>query len=118
MRGVPADLNTRADYERCQELARNGELRHRDMQRLREHWAGMLEGRHYYAPDRVLDDGEDPDGSEPEYLVREVEDEETGDVRRQQFVRTERDPSALTRTGFTVQEVEDAISELEGMING
>lgn len=118
MRGIPAELNTRTDYERCQELARNGELRHRDMQRLREHWAGMLEGRHYYELDRVLGDTEEPDGTEPEYLVREVEDEDTGELRREQLLRTERSPSALTRTGFTVQEVEDAMTELEGLING
>lgn len=118
MRGIPAELNTRTDYELCQELARNGELRHRDMQRLREHWAGKLAGRHYYAFDRLLGDTEEPDGTEPEYLVREVVDEETGDAQRKQFVRTERSPSALTRTGFTVQEVEDAISELEDLING
>lgn len=118
MRGVPRILKTRADFERCQAMARDGRLGQNSLRRLFAHWEGLLAGRYYYVLDRVLADTEEPDGSPPEYIVREVDDEDSGETRREQLKRVERVPSALERIGVSVSDAEDAMTELEGMIDG
>lgn len=118
MKGVPRELKTRADFDRLQEMARDGKLGQNCLRRLRAHWEGLLAGRYYYEMDRVLEEGDEPDGSEPEYLVRVVEDEDTGETATHQLRRVERTPGALNRLGLSAEDAEAAIAELEGLIDG
>ncbi|MBK5942708.1 hypothetical protein [Halorhodospira halophila] len=108
MKGIPSPaLATRSDYERVHQMALDGELRPRDIDRLHRYWQALLDGRWRYDRDRVLGDGEEPDGEEPEYRV--IEDEEEGRV---QHIRVEDDRALIHRLGFSVDEVENKIKEL------
>lgn len=115
MQGVPRfGLRTREDYDLLQSKAVAGEIRPQGIATLRQHWEGLLEARWYYAFDRELADGEQPDGSWPEYHVSEVEPQDDAPAKRVQYVRTE-DLTTLNRLGFSVQEVEQAIATLEAL---
>lgn len=115
MRGIPHNaLKTRADFEMLHQAALNDDLRPHEVSELRRHWQALLDGRFVYEFDRVLTDGEDPDGAEPDYRVMEDEDEETGEVTRTQHKLTESLCSRLCRLGFEASEVEAALAELEG----
>lgn len=116
MQGVPRfGLRTRADFELLQDLALQGELRPACIATLQRHWQGLLAGRWAYVYDRDLAAGESPDGEAPHYLVIESEDETTGEMRRVQLKRTEVPTATIFRLGFTVPEVEQAISALEAI---
>lgn len=113
MQGVPRyGLRTRADYDLLQGLAVQGEIRPQGVATLKRHWEGLLAGRWTYVHDRDLAQDEAPDGPEPEYRVLESQDED-GDVRRVQIKRIESPTAEIFRLGFTVQDVEQAISDLE-----
>ena len=108
MKGIPGPaLATRSDYERLHKMALDGELRPREIDKLRRYWQALIDGRWRYDRDRVLEDGEDPDGDEPEYRV--IEDEEEGRV---QHKRVRDDKALIDRLGFSVEEVENKIKEL------
>lgn len=108
MKGIPAPaLATRSDYERLHQMALNGEMRPRDVERLRCYFQALIDGRWRYDRDRALAEGEDPDGGEPEYRV--IEDEDEGRV---QHKRVEDDRALIHRLGFTVDEVANKIKEL------
>lgn len=114
MQGVPRyGLRTRADYDLLQGLATEGEIRPQGVATLKRHWEGLLAGRFTYVYDRDLAEGEAPDGDMPEYRVLNVEDEETGTTRRVQMQRIESPQAEIFRLGFTVAEVEQAITDLE-----
>lgn len=114
MQGVPRyGLRTRADYDLLHGLATQGEIRPQGVATLKRHFEGLLAGRFTYVHDRVLADGESPDGDMPDYRVLTVEDEETGETRRVQMKRIESPQAEIFRLGFTVQEVEQAITDLE-----
>lgn len=116
MQGVPRfGLRTRADYDLLQGLAVQGELRPQDAATLKRHWVGLLSGRFSYQYDRELVGDEAADGEKPDYLVIETRDEEDDTVRRVQMVRVESPSAEIFRLGFTVQEVEQAISDLEAV---
>lgn len=125
MQGVPRyGLRTRADYDLLQGLAIQGEIRPQGVATLKRHWEGLLAGRWTYVHDRELTEGEAPDGPEPEYRVLELRDEsadiegETENeaaVRRVQIKRIESPTAEIFRLGFTVHDVEQAISDLEAM---
>ncbi|SFT73641.1 hypothetical protein [Halomonas saccharevitans] len=116
MQGVPRyGLRTRADYDLLQGLALQGEVRPQGVTRLKQHWQGLLSGRFVYMRDRVLADGESPDGPMPDYRVLEIEDEDAGTVERVQFQRTESPDAEIFRLGYSVAEVEQAITDLESV---
>jgi len=116
MQGVPrCGLRTRADYDLMQSLAVQGEIRPQGVATLKQHWQGLLSGRFTYVYDRDLADGEAPDGDMPDFRVLEVEDDDTGETRRVQMKRTESPQAEIFRLGYTVQDVEQAITDLEGV---
>jgi hypothetical protein len=51
----------------------------------------------------------------PDYRVLNVEDEEAGTTRRVQMQRIESPQAEIFRLGFTVAEVEQAITDLEAV---
>jgi hypothetical protein len=51
----------------------------------------------------------------PDYRVLNVEDEEAGTTRRVQMQRIESPQAKIFRLGFTVAEVEQAITDLEAV---
>jgi len=113
MRGIPRNaLMTRNDFELLQQRARDGELRPQQVEELKQRWQALLNGRYVYQFDRILEDGENPDGSEPDYRVIEEEDESTGEIVRRQYKRIESSTSRLVKLGYTVSDVEDALAEL------
>lgn len=114
MRGFPRNaLKTRQDFEMMQARAAEGSLRPRQVSELRRHWQSLLDGRFAYQYDRVLAEGEEPDGQEPEYRVVEEAEDDGETVSRVQFRRAEVVSSRLARMGFSQAEVEQAITELE-----
>ncbi|WP_445157667.1 hypothetical protein [Halomonas sp. E14] len=114
MRGIPRNqLKTRADFMLLQEAALAGELRPYEVADLRRHWQALLDGRVAYEVDRVLAEGEAPDGEEPEYRVMTDEDEASGEAIRTQYRLVETGCSRLVRLGFEVEEVEAALAQLE-----
>lgn len=116
MQGVPRfGLRTRADFELLQQLALQGQLRPTCIATLQRHWQGLLAGRWTYVYDRDLAADENPDGEAPQYLVIESEDEASGEMRRAQHRRIEAPSAAIFQLGFTVPEVEQAISALEAL---
>jgi hypothetical protein len=116
MQGVPRyGLRTRADYDLLLGLATQGEIRPQGVATLKRHFEGLLSGRFTYVHDRELAEAESPDGDMPDYRVLNVEDEETGETRRVQMKRIESPQAEIFRLGFTVQEVEQAITDLEAV---
>lgn len=115
MRGIPRNaLKTRADFDMLHAAAMAGELRPHEVTELRRQWQALLNGRQAYVVDRVLAEGEDPDGAEPDYRVMVDEDEATGETTRTQYKLTDTQCSRLNRLGFEVDDVEAALAELEG----
>lgn len=116
MQGVPRyGLRTKADYDLLQGLAVQGDIRPHGLATLKRHWEGLLSGRYHYVYDRDLAEGESPDGSEPDYIVLTVADEQSGTERRKQMVRHDNSQAEIFRLGFTVAEVEQNISDLEAV---
>src|SRR5690625_4220155 len=110
MIGIPRNaLKTRADFEMLHQAAMGGDLRPHEVTDLRKHWQALLDGRFVYEVDRTLGEGEAPDGDEPEYRVMTDED-----GVRTQYRLVESTSSRMVALGFTVQEVETALAELEG----
>lgn len=110
MIGIPRNaLKTRADFEMLHQAAMRGDLRPYEVAELRKHWQALLNGRFAYEVDRVLGEGEEPDGEEPEYRVVTNED-----GARIQYKLVESASSRLVALGFTAGEVELALAELEG----
>lgn len=110
MIGVPRNaLKTRGDFEMLHQAALGGELRPHEVAELRRHWQALLDGRFAYEVDRALAEGEPADGDEPEYRVMTDED-----GARTQYRLAESASSRLVALGFTVGEVEQALTELEG----
>jgi ABC-type phosphate transport system auxiliary subunit len=116
MQGVPRyGLRTRADYDLLLGLATQGEIRPQGVATLKRHLEGLLVGRFTYVYDRELAEGESSDGELPDYRVLSVEDEETGETRRVQMKHIESPQAEIFRLGFTVPEVEQAITDLEAV---
>ena len=107
-------LKTKGDFERAHEMALNGELRPRDIEQLKRYWKSLLGGRWRYDRDRLLDEGESPDGGEPEHRVM-VEQTEDGAEERWQFKRVEDSSARIHKLGFDVETVEAKIAELEDL---
>jgi len=115
MKGFPRNaLMTHNDFEYLQQQAVDGKLPQMQVQRLRGSWQGLLDGRWVYRFDRVLADGESPDGAEPDFRVVEDEDE-TGAVVRRQYELVESSTARLAKLGYTVADVENKIAELDAL---
>lgn len=108
MQGIPKILQTRADFDLALDMARRGEA---SRAAVAQHFRGLVEAARHYVFDRVLADGEAPDGAPPEYWV--IEPTEDNPQRRQE--KRTLDPEArLFKLGYSLAEVEAIINELEG----
>lgn len=106
MHGIPKILQTRADFDESLALARSGQA-HADT--VARHFAGLVESAHHYAFEKLLSEGQEPDGAMPEYCV--LEPTEQNPARTQ--LKLSIDPQArLFALGYTVAEVESIITEL------
>lgn len=113
MRGIPRVIKTRADVHGLMDMWRGGSLRPQHAELLHDQLRALRDGRMVYVRDRVLQDGEEPDGPEPHYRVMEEETGADGATEQVQF-RLEDSPSAkIYRLGFSLEEVEQLITELE-----
>jgi hypothetical protein len=110
MYGVPKTLNTRADFDRVHDLAKAGRL---PAEGVKKYWQGLLSGKDHYVFDRILADGEDPDGTPPDYIVLNVEQDDGTTERRQQKLMENPD-ARIFKLGYTAADVETKISELGG----
>ena len=108
MRGMPHKFNSRTDVETCFELAKQGKL---DAGEIKKRLQAMLNTDKHYVFDKVLDNPDNADGSEPEYKVMEQEKKD-GTKEYIQY-RLEEDPGAIFRQlGFTKDEIENLIAQL------
>jgi len=110
MYGFPQALRTRADYEHMHALALAGEVSRAEMAR---RWRGLLATRQHYVFDRVLGPGEQPDGPEPDYVVRDSEGAD-GAAERHQFRLMDNPQAPLYVLGYSEHDVMARINELEG----
>lgn len=107
MHGIPARLQTRDDFERVHAAALAGEV---SAGSVAQHWRGLLAGQWTYEFDRVLADGEEPDGPAPDYLVLSQED---GGRRQERRVRAQ--GAAIDVLGYSEADVLAKLEELEGV---
>lgn len=108
MHGLPNVLQTRADFDAALALAADGEV---DKASLAQHFAGLIEATKRYSFDRILADGEEADGDMPEFCVTEASERDP--VRRQLKIETDT-VARLFVLGYTIDEVETIIKDLEG----
>lgn len=113
MRRLPDELKTRADIERVMSAARSGDLRPDDRRAMLGRLRGLASDQRW-VKSRVLEDDE-----EPEDGARVLEEEQDdGTVERVEYVQ-EDDPSARRiALGLSADEVDDLITEMEGLIDG
>ena len=102
MRGFPAHLNTRADYDFVHEAVLAGEL---PADKLLAAYDALLNTRRHYVFDRTLATDEPADGDEPGCRVM-VEELEDGTAYRAQYKLVDNPGARLYQLGFTVAEVE------------
>ena len=102
MIGFPKHLNSKQDYENivkdfgyCDEV--------------KAAYQALLATDKHYVFDRELTDGEEPDGSGPDYKVMS-EKSDGGTVRRVQYKLIDNPDSKLKQLGFTVKEIEEVIN--------
>lgn len=107
MIGIPKILQTRADFDLALDMARRGDASRAEVAR---HFRGLIEAAHYYTFDRHLAEGEAPDGEPPEYCV--VDSAEVQSERRQEK-RVVDTSARLFQLGYTLDEVQSIIDELE-----
>jgi len=108
MRGLPTTVRTRADIEHLMAFRDTPPATPERIDWGIRTLRGLLTTRERYFFDRVLADGEEPDGPEPEYRV--VTDDDGN--RRQNKLQS--DPNGrIYRMGLTDTEVEDWIATLE-----
>lgn len=108
MYGIPVVLQTRADFESALEAANAGEI---EKAKVASRFAGLIEASKVYVFDRILADGEAADGALPAYCVAEASEQDP--VRRQLKLATD-DQARIFQLGYTVEEVENIIKQLEG----
>jgi hypothetical protein len=106
MHGIPKILQTRADFDAALSLARSGDA---SPAQVAIHFEGLIESAYKYAFDKVLADGDAPDGDKPEYIV--VEPSEKRPTRRQ-LKRVIDGDARIYQLGYNVAEVETIINEL------
>lgn len=113
MRGLPKIIRTRNDIEVLMAyLGTPAATPDRVAWGLRQ-LRGLLASRQRYEFDRVLTEGEDPDGPEPEYRVLPGQGEAQDE--RHQFQLADDPTGRIYRLGLTDAEVRDWIEQLEAL---
>ena len=114
MRGLPKRVSSRGDVEALMAYldtpAATPERLRWGLAKLR----GLKTSRHKYVFDRVLADGEDPDGTEPEYRVLDSQGESQDE--RHQFKRVDDPDGRIFRLGLSESEVDQWINQLMGKL--
>lgn len=108
MYGYPKHINTRSDIEYLVGFLGTKWATDENRSRGTAFLRSLIEGRFAYQFDRVLADEENPDGESPDYIVLTDED-----GARRQLKRVEDKNAMIYRLGFTVDEVEALIDEVE-----
>ncbi|SDK32489.1 hypothetical protein [Billgrantia gudaonensis] len=109
MYGYPKIIQTRHDVEYLVGYLGSKWATQENVERGLKFLRGLRDNTHVYVADRPLEEGEQPDGDEPEFRVMQDEEGE-----RHQY-RLEENPRApLFRLGFTVEEVDSLITTIEG----
>lgn len=109
MRGLPATIRTRGDIEHLMAFLDTDSATPQRISWGIQTLRALLATRECYVFDRILADGEESDGPEPQYRVVTDEDGE----RRQNKLKS--NPNGrIYRMGLTDAEVEDWIATLEG----
>lgn len=110
MRGFPAHLNTRADYDFVHEAVLAGEL---PADKLLAAYDALLNTRQHYVFDRALAANEPSDGDEPGYRVM-TEEREDGTTQRTQYKLVDNPGARLYQLGFSVADIEALKEEIAG----
>jgi len=108
MHGFPKVINTRQDIDHLLQFLDSEWATPEDIDRAMSYLQSLKDGTQSYQFDRVLEDGEEPDGDYPDYLV--LTDEEG--TRRQQAMAHDRH-DALYRLELTETEVNQILNTLE-----
>ncbi|MCI4410371.1 MAG: hypothetical protein JHC38_01720 [Thiotrichales bacterium] len=108
MKGLPKQLQTREDFNEALLLA---ETEKTIAHALANHFKGLLESSYKYEFDKNLNDGENPDGTLPDFVVIEKNDEQN--IKRHQLKRVIDENSRLFSLGFDVATVTIIINKLE-----
>jgi len=113
MYGYPKVINTRKDVELLVGYLGTSWATPELVARGLAYLKGLRDKTKHYVFDRVLADGEDPDGGEPDYRVLEEEADDGSTVRRQ-YTLEDNPRAPIHRLGFTVDEVQALIDQIEG----
>ncbi len=114
MINMPDYLQTRQDFDNLHGRIISGKSKPRKAELIREYQA-LLNGQKMYFYDRDLGQEEEPDGPEPEYRVVSGVDDETQQEFRKQYRLQDNPAARIIKLGFTSEEVEQRITELEGI---
>lgn len=109
MHGIPMQLSTAEDYENAHALALSGV----QVQRMRNHWNGLLNTRQQYVFNQVLASEEDRTGPEPDYRVLTGQGENGDEIH--EFALTDDPKAKMHQLGYTEADVNARLTELEGM---
>jgi hypothetical protein len=109
MYGYPKTIETKTDVAALTDYMGSKWATQENIDKSLDFLRGLIESRKAYFFDKNLAEGEEPTGSAPEYIVLEQED----GTRRQEALAD--DPNArIYRMGFTVDEVQALIDQIEG----
>jgi len=108
MHGFPKVINTRQDIDHLLQFLDSKWATRENIDRAMSYLQGLKDGTQSYQFDRVLEEGEAPDGDYPDYLVLTDED----GTRRQ--LALAHDPNAaLYRLELSETEVDQILNALE-----
>ena len=108
MHGFPKVINTRQDIDHLLQILDSKWATRENIDRAMSYLQGLKDGTQSYQFDRVLNDGEEPDGNYPDYLVLTDED----GLRRQHAFAHDQN-ATLYRLGLTETEVDQILNTLE-----
>jgi len=109
MYGYPKIIKTRTDVHYLVGYMGSKWATETNVQRGLAFLRGLRDNTTQYVFDRMLTEGEDPDGSEPQYRVLPSEEGE-----REQFTLQDNPTARIHQLDFTVAEVQQLIDSVEG----
>ncbi len=113
MYGIPKILQTRNDFDSCLTAAKSGEA---SAAAVIMHFRGLITSSQTYIFDKTLSEDEQPSGEMPEYCIAEQKDEVTAVVTRAQYKLTTDTNARIFELGYTIENVEQIIAELEELL--
>lgn len=113
MYGIPKILQTRNDFDSCLTAAKSGEA---SAAAVIMHFRWLITSSQTYIFDKTLSEDEQPSGEMPEYCIAEQKDEVTAVVTRAQYKLTTDTNARIFELGYTIENVEQIIAELEELL--